>query len=140
MSKRSFRPTTQDPAPAADYPTFDQYDGSSSRRSFLARLGAIGAALVGGAALAACGDRTVATTPDAGPRPDGIPGDDLHQLGGVAPMPDGREPAPDAGPPSPDGQILAGEPPMPDARIDEPDGLSIGGVAPAPDAQIDGNH
>lgn len=133
MSKRTFR--TAPASTSAGYPTYDEYDGSTSRRAFLGRLGALGAALLGGGALAACGDRSVGASPDSGLTPDrGLPGADLHVLGGAAPSPDGRLPRPDTAPPPP----LAGEAPLPDARIDEPDGQATLGKQPALDARIDG--
>jgi len=124
MSKRRFRSTPR--RAAADYPTYEVYDSGSSRRAFLARLGAIGAAVVGGSVLAACGDRAVGNHPDAR-----VP----TTTGGVAPSPDSRLPQPDAELPPDAGPPILGEPIMPDARIDD---LQVSpGFAPMMDAQID---
>jgi hypothetical protein len=144
MSKRDFRQLPR--ARHAAYPTLDDFD-LRSRRDFLGKLGALGAVLLGGSALAACdhraapasaGDATAPRLPDGGPTPrppDGGPAPDSHEWPPYA----GGEPQPpaqlDAGPRKPDAKLLEGDIAGPDARID---GEVTSGFAPAMDARIDG--
>jgi hypothetical protein len=134
MSKRTFRDV---PLASQSYPTLDDFD-RSSRRGFLAKLGAALAGAGGLALLSACGQRPAAGTPDArvlggdpiGPdaRVDGTPAqpDQWPLAGGAMPMDARADQAPE--PPTP------GEAPPMDARIDEQP--SMGKVAPM-DARID---
>jgi hypothetical protein len=124
MRKRLFRskkPSSSEQRSAADYPTLDTFD--NGRRDFLAKLGGV---LLGAGALAACGDRSVNTTP---------PDPDYGHLAGVAPMPDAGIDGQKQ--PDPDMTVEGGVAPAPDAQIDKHDQGNIAGGAPMPDAQVD---
>jgi hypothetical protein len=60
------------------YPTYDEFE--ASRRTLLKQLGAIGAAILGAAALGGCGERRVAAEPDL----------DIDPIAGEGPLPDAR--------------------------------------------------
>ncbi len=125
MQKRSFRsvpPASQGPSPR--YPTLDDFD-RSSRRGFLARIGAVLAGAGGLALLGACGERRVGGAPDEG------------NIAGGAPMP----PAPlDGGVPDskPDQWPIAGGARPLDARADQEVPVPTPGEAPLMDARVDG--
>jgi hypothetical protein len=134
MSKRRFR----EPAPVAAgdpcYPTLESFD-QASRRSFLSRLGILGAALLGAGALAACDHRAApAAPPDGGPPPK--PDPDFGIAGGARPNDaelDKREREP-----RPDGNMIEGDVAGPDARIDDLEVHGPMGYAPMMDARVDG--
>lgn len=131
MGKRAFR--APPPAPRVSYPTLESFD-RGSRRSFLGKLGALGAVLLGAGALAGCDSRAAPASPDAGgPSPDGMP-----------PQPPPPKPQPKTpdfgiagGRAAPDISTLEGDVAGPDARIDDL-GAPSPGFAPQMDARVDG--